>query len=49
MMIEMIVWSGQHDPRTAAPAEFLERASTDREGLIAEIRDQLVADHAIAV
>jgi DNA-binding HxlR family transcriptional regulator len=36
VMIEIVRWSGAHDPDTAAPKAFLRRAAKDREGLIKE-------------
>ena len=44
MLVEMIVWSATHDDRTAAPAEFVERARMDRDGLIAELRSAFTFD-----
>lgn len=38
ILLEMIIWGGTHDPRTAATPEFVERCKNDRERLIAEIR-----------
>lgn len=46
LMVEMIVWSARHDPRTAAPPAFVRRATRDRAALLAELRDRLVAEHA---
>lgn len=46
LMVEMIVWSARHDPRTAAPHAFVRRAARDRAALLAEIRDRLIAEHA---
>ena len=40
LMVEMIVWSGRHDPDTAAPDDFLERAREDRAGLLADIESR---------
>jgi DNA-binding HxlR family transcriptional regulator len=37
-LLEIIRWSGKHDPDTGAPAAFLRRIEKDREGLAAEIR-----------
>jgi DNA-binding HxlR family transcriptional regulator len=37
MLIEMIRWSGTHDPDTGAPKAFLDRARRDRDGLVKEI------------
>jgi DNA-binding HxlR family transcriptional regulator len=46
LMVEMIVWSARHDPRTAAPPGFVRRATRNRAALLAEMRDRLVAEHA---
>ena len=40
-MLELIAWSGKHDPRTAAPKEFLSNIRRDRAGLITELRERL--------
>ena len=47
MMVEMIVWSGQHDPDTAAPQGFLTRADKDRDGLLSELEAGLVEAHEL--
>ena len=44
MLVEMIVWSATYDDKTAAPAEFVERARMDRDGLIAELRSAFTYD-----
>jgi DNA-binding HxlR family transcriptional regulator len=47
LMVEMILWSAKHDPRTAAPKSFVRRARTDREGLLSEIAaDNKAADRS---
>lgn len=38
VLLEMMVWSADHDPATAASASFIERIRTDRHGLMAELR-----------
>ena len=43
VLIEMIAWSGTHDPHTAAPASFVERVRHDRSSLLAELRAELAA------
>lgn len=45
LMIEMILWSATFDRDTAATPEFVQRAAGDRAGLIAELRETLMADH----
>ncbi|MGH7451422.1 MAG: winged helix-turn-helix transcriptional regulator [bacterium] len=34
MLLEMILWSGKHDPNTAAPKEFIARLKKDKKGVI---------------
>jgi DNA-binding HxlR family transcriptional regulator len=36
VLIDIIAWGGKHDPSTAAPKSFLQRARKDRDGLIKE-------------
>ena len=43
IMLEIIAWSARHDPKTAADRSFVRRLRKDREGLLAEIRAQLVS------
>lgn len=45
MLIEMIVWSGDFDNKTAAGKDFLKKAKKDREGLISELSKQLKKEH----
>lgn len=45
MMVEMILWSADHDPDTEATADFLVPARTDRATLLATLDRQLRADH----
>jgi hypothetical protein len=45
VLVEMILWSARHDPATATPAEFVDRATADREGLLADLRGELVESH----
>lgn len=45
VLVEMIVWSAAHDPATAAPAAFIERARFDREALLAELCAALQTPH----
>jgi DNA-binding HxlR family transcriptional regulator len=44
LMVEMILWSAKHDPRTAASKAFVRRARRNREGLLRDI----AADHMAA-
>lgn len=41
MLVEMILWSAQHE-ETAAPPEIIELMKADREGFIAELRENWV-------
>ena len=41
ILLEMMVWSAAHDPKTAASPAFIERIRTDREALITELRRSL--------
>lgn len=43
VLVEIIVWSARHDPATAADPAFVARATTDREGLLAELRANLAS------
>lgn len=45
VLVDMILWSARHDPATATPGEFVDRATNDREGLLADLRDGLVESH----
>ncbi len=45
MMVEMIVWSGRYDAKTAAPQAFLDAATQTREAFLADLRAGLMADH----
>jgi DNA-binding HxlR family transcriptional regulator len=42
MLVEMIAWSAKHDPKTAAERTFVRQARTDREGLLSQLREDLV-------
>ena len=48
LMVEMIVWSGRYDPKTAAPASFLKRAKEDRGGLLTTLEQELRTTHGIS-
>jgi DNA-binding HxlR family transcriptional regulator len=41
VMLEIIRWSGKHDPGTAAPTSFLERLEHEREAVVREVREQM--------
>ena len=47
LMVEMILWSGRHDPDTGAPADFLRRGHEDRAGLLAQLEDGLRDAHGL--
>lgn len=47
MMVEMILWSGQFDKKTAAGKDFLERAKTKRDSLIEEMTNKLRKEHLL--
>jgi DNA-binding HxlR family transcriptional regulator len=38
MLVEMILWSAEHDPMTAAPEDFIAEAREDREALLDRLR-----------
>ncbi|QBF81671.1 transcriptional regulator [Shewanella maritima] len=41
ILLEMIIWSSKHAQETNLPTQLLERASTDRDGLIADLLARL--------
>ncbi len=45
LMIEMILWSAAFDRDTAATPDSVQRAASDRAGLIAELREALIENH----
>jgi DNA-binding HxlR family transcriptional regulator len=40
-MLDLIAWSGRHDPKTGAPKAFLKRIERDRDGVLREVTAQL--------
>jgi len=46
VLLEIVRWSGKHDPGTAAPAEFLERLERDRDGMVQELLAAMDAEAA---
>jgi DNA-binding HxlR family transcriptional regulator len=44
-MVEMIVWSAWHDPRTDTPASFVELARSNPRALLEELERRLVVEH----
>lgn len=48
VLLEMIAWSGDHDPETAAPLEFLERLRTDKTGVLRDVRGRIAAEHGLS-
>ena len=45
MMVEMIVWSGHLDEKTAAGQEFLSQAKENREVLLSGLARKLTSEH----
>jgi DNA-binding HxlR family transcriptional regulator len=41
VLVELIVWSAQHDGETAAPASFVRAAKKDRAGLLRRLRAKI--------
>ena len=41
IILEMMIWSVEHDNNLAVPAKLIERAKTDRENLIKDILDNI--------
>ena len=44
-MVELILWSGTYDVNTEAGQDFLNQAKDNRDGLIKQIRENLIIDH----
>lgn len=40
MLIEMILWSAKHDPRSAADRAFVRKAKSDREQLVRDVKSR---------
>jgi DNA-binding HxlR family transcriptional regulator len=47
VMLEIVSWSAEHNPRSAAPEAFVDRIRNDREGLLAELRQTLRERHGL--
>ena len=45
MLVEMILWSAKHDAKTPVPHGFVERAVRDRDGLHAQLTEEMVANN----
>lgn len=45
ILVEMVLWGGFYDDKTEAGKDFLDKATTNREGLIASIRKDLEKEH----
>jgi len=45
IMVELILWSGQYDQKTAADIDFLRRAANNKQDLLAEHSKKLKAEH----
>jgi hypothetical protein len=43
VLLEMILWAGQHED-TAAPAAMIQRIASNREGFLADLRRQWAAE-----
>ncbi len=41
MILELILWGAKHDPKTAAPKEFIRKLKKDRDALLIEIVSNL--------
>ena len=44
-MVDLISWSGKHDPETDAGADFLAQAENNRAELLQSIREKLMREH----
>jgi hypothetical protein len=47
-MLEIIRWSGKHDPGTAAPKAFVDRIEHDRDAMVREVRAGLLQGRRMA-
>jgi DNA-binding HxlR family transcriptional regulator len=45
ILLEIIAWSAQHDPRTAADRAFVRRFRTDKEAFARKLREELKDRH----
>jgi len=43
VMLEIVSWSGKHDPDTAASKEMLKQIATNRQAMISDIRKKLLS------
>ena len=43
VMVDIIDWSARHDPKTAADRAFVRRVRRDRDGLLADLRAELLS------
>src|SRR5262245_28128367 len=41
VLLEIISWSGRHDPATSAPKAFVDRIGRDRDAVVREVREGL--------
>jgi DNA-binding HxlR family transcriptional regulator len=48
LMLEMVIWSAQHDVHTAAPADWISAANMDKESMLRLIRETVRQGGAIA-
>lgn len=47
LMVDIIIWSGDFDKKTAAGQHFLKQAVNNRESLLAELKAKLQSEHLI--
>ena len=45
VMLDLIAWSGKHDPQTGAPKAFLKRIERDRDCVLAEVTAQIRVEY----
>ncbi len=42
LILELVLWSAEHDPETKTSKEVVHRIKNDRDGFVAEIRSRLI-------
>lgn len=42
LLIDLVIWGASYDPNTKAPQEIIERAKVDRDGLISDLRREIL-------
>lgn len=45
ILLEMIIWGGLKDELTESPQEFMDQAINNKESLLSDIRNKLIAEH----